>query len=381
MMLGPYEVLLIAGTTFAATALVTILTVLVLRLTPHSGIALRCAVVLAGSLVSIVVSTLAVAAEMYLSGHDVVVLAYVIGISALMSMIAGWAVTGRAIRSPVEALVADARRVGDGDVVTASLTGWREFDEVSAELAETSRRLADARAQIAELDAARRQFFAWISHDLRTPLAGMRAMAEALEDGTAAEPGLYIATIRTKVDTINKMVDDLFQLSKLQTGSLELSCEPVVLRDLVSDAVADVQAIATGRGIRIVDDGIDGHVVWADPREITRAIGNLLSNAVRHAPDESTITVRAVEGDETLVLSVVDQGEGVSSEDLGSIFDIGWRADTARTSDRVDSATTGAGLGLAIVRGIVEAHGGSIRAQRTAAGFQLDLELPTAAAG
>ena len=381
MMLGPYEVLLIAGTTFAATALVTILTVLVLRLTPHSGIAVRCAVVLAGSLVSIVVSTLAVAAEMYLSGHDVVVLAYVIGISALMSMIAGWAVTGRAIRSPVEALVADARRVGDGDVVTASLTGWREFDEVSAELAETSRRLADARAQIAELDAARRQFFAWISHDLRTPLAGMRAMAEALEDGTAAEPGLYIATIRTKVDTINKMVDDLFQLSKLQTGSLELFCEPVVLRDLVSDAVADVQAIATGRGIRIVDDGIDGHVVWADPREITRAIGNLLSNAVRHAPDESTITVRAVEGDATLVLSVVDQGEGVSSEDLGSIFDIGWRADTARTSDRVDTATTGAGLGLAIVRGIVEAHGGSIRAQRTAAGFQLDLELPTAAAG
>ena len=381
MMLGPYEVLLIAGTTFAATAVVTVLTVLVLRLTPHSGIAVRCAVVLAGSLVSIVVSTLAVAAEMYLSGHDVVVLAYVIGISALMSMIAGWAVTGRAIRSPVEALVADARRVGDGDVVAASLTGWREFDEVSAELAETSRRLADARAQIAELDAARRQFFAWISHDLRTPLAGMRAMAEALENGTAAEPGLYIATIRTKVDTINKMVDDLFQLSKLQTGSLELCCEPVVLRDLVSDAVADVQAIAIGRGIRIVDDGIYGHVVWADPREITRAIGNLLSNAVRHAPDDSTITVRAVGDDATLVLSVVDQGEGVSSEDLGSIFDVGWRADTARTSDRDDSATTGAGLGLAIVRGIVEAHGGTIRAQRTAAGFQLDLELPTAAAG
>ena len=137
MMLGPYEVLLIAGTTFAATAVVTVLTVLVLRLTPHSGIAVRCAVVLAGSLLSIVFSTLAVAAEMYLSGHDVVVLGYVIGISALMSMIAGWAVTGRAIRSPVEALVADARRVGDGDVVAASLTGWREFDEVSAELAET----------------------------------------------------------------------------------------------------------------------------------------------------------------------------------------------------------------------------------------------------
>lgn len=381
MMLGPYEVLLIAVTTLAATAAVTLVTALILRLTPPSSIALRFAVVLGGSLLSIVASTLAVAAEMYLSGHDAVVLGWVIGISALMSMAAGWAVTGRGVRAPVDALVADARRVGDGDVVTASATGLREFDEVSAELAETSRRLAEARAQIAELDSARRQFFAWISHDLRTPLAGMRAMAEALEDGTAAEPGLYITTIRIKVDTINRMVDDLFQLSKLQTGSIELRCEPVVLLDLVSDAVADVQALADDRGIRIVDDGIDGHVVWADPREITRAIGNLLSNSVRHAPDDSVITVRAVCDDATLILSVIDEGEGVSSEDLGSIFDVGWRADTARSSETDGSATTGAGLGLAIVRGIVEAHGGTIRAQRTAAGFQLDLALPTAAAG
>jgi signal transduction histidine kinase len=371
-MLKLSELLLVAATTLTTTAAVTVLTFLLLRLVRRAGAATRLAIVLCGAVVSIAASTVAVAIEMYLSGHDVIVLAWVIGISAIMSTAAAWLIARSAVKSSVAALVASTRRVGRGDVVESSPTGLPEFDAVSAELAESSQRLAEARAQVAELDNARKQLFAWISHDLRTPLAGMRAMAEAIEEGTATDTDEYIRLIRGKIDTVTQMVGDLFELSKLQTGTLELHPEPVVLLDLVSDAVSDVHAIASARGIDIAQDGIDGHIIWADARELTRAIGNLLANGVRHAPANSTILVRAdTLEDGQLILSVIDQGAGVTAENLGHMFDVGWRADASRATH-----TGGAGLGLAIVRGIAEAHGGHVQARRTEAGFQLDLILP-----
>jgi signal transduction histidine kinase len=378
-MLGAPQLLLIAVTTLIATTALTCLTLLVLRLMRRSGVGARSAVVVGGALLSVVAATLAVAREMYLSDHDVAVLGWVIGVSSVMSMAAAWIVVGRSARASAAALIGDTRRVGAGDVVRPSSTGWRELDAVSAELSETSARLAEARTRITELDASRRQFFAWISHDLRTPLAGMGAMAEAIAAGTAPDPVSYARVIRSKVDTVDRMVGDLFELSKLQTGTLELHSEPVVLLDLVSDAVADVQALAGARGISIAQNGIGGHLVWADPRELTRAIGNLLTNSLRHAPDDSTVLIRAdTLDDEQLVLSIVDQGPGVAAENLGRMFDVGWRADAARSSDPAGGTPGGAGLGLAIVRGIVEAHGGSVGARRTDAGFQLDLVLPMA---
>jgi signal transduction histidine kinase len=229
-----------------------------------------------------------------------------------------------------------------------------------------------------QLDSARRQFFAWISHDLRTPLAGMRAMTEALGDGLAPDPQEYVRTIQSKVDTLTGMVDDLFELSTLQSGTLRLKRELVSLLDLVSDAVVDVRAAATGRDIRIVQAGVEGHMLWADPRELTRAIGNLLANGVRHAPAGSDIIISAhTRDDEHLVVSILDHGAGVDSADLGHMFDVGWRAGTARTTDVDAHAGPGAGLGLAIVRGIVEAHGGDINATHAPDGFRLDLTLPT----
>ncbi|MFC5500665.1 sensor histidine kinase [Lysinimonas soli] len=373
-MLNASELVLVAVTTLTTTAVVATLTFVLLRVLHRAGAAAKLAMVLSGAVISIAASTVAVALEMYLSGHDVIVLAWVIGISAVMSTAAAWLIARSAVRSSVATLVASTRRVGHGDVVEPSTTGLPELDAVSAELAESSQRLAEARAQVAELDNARTQLFAWISHDLRTPLAGMRAMAEAIEEGTAGDPDEYIRLIRAKIDTVTQMVGDLFELSRLQSGTLELHPEPVILLDLVSDAVSDVHAIASSRGIAIAQDGVDGHIIWADARELTRAIGNLLANGVRHAPDHSTILIRAdtLENDQ-LILSVIDQGEGVTAENLGHMFDVGWRADASRTTH-----TGGAGLGLAIVRGIVEAHGGHVQARRTDEGFQLDLILPAA---
>jgi signal transduction histidine kinase len=365
---------LIVLTAAICTAIVTALALAVLRWNSKGSVASQVTVVVAAAVLSIVTSVVAVVIEMFVSPHDLTVLCWVVGVSAIVSLTAARATMKHTVGRSVRALVESARRIGDGDVLQPESPGLKEFNELHSQLAESSGRLADARAEVDKLDTARRQFFAWISHDLRTPLAGMRAMTEALDDGVATDRDAYIRTIRTKVDTMTDMVDDLFELSTLQSGTLRLQRELVELLDLVSDAVSDIQPVAAARDITIVQRGVEGHLLWADPRELTRAIGNLLANGVRHAPADSEILVSAHTSDEEhLVLSIMDHGSGVGVEDLGRMFDVGWRANTARTTD---DATHGAGLGLAIVRGIVEAHDGEIHAEHVADGFRLNVTLP-----
>ncbi|MCZ2262434.1 HAMP domain-containing histidine kinase [Isoptericola sp. QY 916] len=383
-MLGLADVGLIVLTTVVCTALVTALALVVLRWNRRGPVASQMAVVVGAAVASIVASVVAVMVEMFISAHDLVVLTAVIVVATVLSLAAAWLTTSRAVRRSVGTLTRSARRIADGDVVAPAAAGWKEFDDLHAQLVDTSERLAQARAEIDRLDAARRQFFAWISHDLRTPLAGIRAMTEALDDDVAPDRDAYVRAIRGKVDTVTAMVDDLFELSTLQSGTLRLQRELVVLLDLVSDAVVDVQAAAAGRGVRIAQSGIEGHLLWADPRELTRAIGNLLANAVRHAPAGTEILVSAhTRDDDHLVVSVLDHGSGVDVADLGHLFDVGWRANDARTVDAPEGGAVdgqvgghGAGLGLAIVRGIVEAHGGSVTAAHVPDGFELAVTLP-----
>ncbi|MBK0331821.1 two-component sensor histidine kinase [Brachybacterium sp. MASK1Z-5] len=377
-----------------------------LRLNRRGSIVSQTVILLVATVLSIAATTLAVLVEMYFSAHDLAVLAWVLAVSGLISIAAARLLLGRRVRTSITALADSARRLGDRAGVGTGVgtgigtggsagadgsdgtdgsegaggaggPGWREFETLSTELEETSRRLDAARAEIEALDADRRQSIAWISHDLRTPLTGLRAMAEAIEAGTADDPTAYARGIRGRVDTLSSMVEDLFELSRLQSGTLVLRRETVELLDLVSDAVADVMPVAQRRGIRIVHRGIEGRVLRADPRELTRALANLLSNGVRHSPDGGEIVVSAdVLPGSRLVLSVLDQGPGVASEHIGRIFEVGWREDPARTQSDDLGASGGAGLGLAIVRGIAEAHGGGVTAQRVDGGFRLDLVLP-----
>ncbi|WP_152351467.1 sensor histidine kinase [Brachybacterium subflavum] len=380
-MLSPIDYLLIVATTIVCTGVVMSGAWWALHLNRRGSIVSQTVILLVATVLSIAATTLAVLVEMYFSAHDLTVLAWVLAVSGLISIAAARLLLGRRVRTSITALADSARRLGDragaGPGVEADGPGWKEFETLSTELAETSRRLSSARAEIEALDADRRQSIAWISHDLRTPLTGLRAMAEALEAGTADDPVAYARGIRGRVDTLSSMVEDLFELSRLQSGTLVLRRETVELLDLVSDAVADVMPVAQQRGIRIVHRGIEGRVLRADPRELTRALANLLSNGVRHSPEGGEIVVSAdvLPGDR-LVLSVLDQGPGVASEHIGQIFEVGWREDPARTQSDDLGGSGGAGLGLAIVRGIAEAHGGDVRAQRVDGGFRLDLVLP-----
>ncbi|SKR49573.1 signal transduction histidine kinase [Mycobacteroides abscessus subsp. abscessus] len=268
------------------------------------------AAVIGATIAAIVGSTVAISAEMYLSAHDLSVLLWVIGISAVMGSVGAWFMLRRLQRSFMQ-LRRAAEKIGAGEVVDPDLDGSKEFSEISAQLADTSARLAASRGEVARLDASRRQLVAWVSHDLRTPLAGIRAMAEALEEGVAQSPIEYIRQIRGQVDAVNLMVDGLFELSKIQSGALKLNKEPVVLLDLISDVVSDMRALALERVIRIRQTGMTDHMLLADPRELSRVIANLLANSIRYAPENSEIRVSAdcVDGDR-LILSVVDQGPG-----------------------------------------------------------------------
>lgn len=246
-----------------------------------------------------------------------------------------------------------------------------ELAEVELELTGAAARLAEARRRELALEASRRELVAWVSHDLRTPLAGLRAMAEALEDGVAGDPTRYHRQIRHEVDRLARMVDDLFELSRIQSGALTLTLRTVPLRDLVDDVVSGAQAVASSVGVRL-GARVAGTTVDADAAGLERALTNLVVNAIRHTPSDGTVEVVAAQDRQDIVLSVTDRCGGLAADEIARVFDAGWRGGTARTPH----PDTGAGLGLAIARGIVEAHHGQIRVQNVSGGCRFEVRLP-----
>jgi signal transduction histidine kinase len=240
-------------------------------------------------------------------------------------------------------------------------------------------REARARERVAE--ASRRELVAWISHDLRTPLAGIRAMAEALRDGVVAdhdEVTEYAGRISNESDRLAGMVDDLFELSRINAGALRIVPSAVPLHDVVSEAVAAEAASAWRKGVRVLARAGDWPVVWGSDPELGRIVRNLLSNAIRHTPPDGTVGVSAgVEGSEAW-LSVDDACGGIPEQELVRVFDVAYRGSAARTPAARGDQPVGAGLGLAIARGLVEAHRGRIAARNYGPGCRFEVRLPLA---
>ncbi|HOT34495.1 MAG TPA: HAMP domain-containing sensor histidine kinase, partial [Rhodoglobus sp.] len=257
----------------------------VLRLARGASMRLQLFVVVVSAILSVTLGMIAASGAMYISGHDLVVMFSVTAASALVSI--GMAlVLGRAFTRNSNRLRMLARALGDGERLDAQprRTDTTEFAGLAAELAATSERLAQARDEVAAMDASRRQLVAWISHDLRTPLAGLRAMAEALEDDLAADPQRFHRQMRSQVDHLSAMVDDLFELSKITSGTLVLDLEPLSLYDLASDAVAELGTLARSRDLTLLAPEGGDLMVVGDHRELARVVGNLLMNAIQHSP-------------------------------------------------------------------------------------------------
>jgi signal transduction histidine kinase len=223
-----------------------------------------------------------------------------------------------------------------------------------------------------EAEAARRQLVAWISHDLRTPLAGIRAMTEALEDGVVSEPGevaVYAKQIALEADHLSKLVDDLFQLSRITAGALNLPMHDVALADVVSDVVAASRPVAAREGVELRADARAWPVVKGSDPELMRVVRNLVSNAIRHTPEGGSVAVQVdVDGPEAVV-RVDDACGGIPDDVLPQVFDVGFRGSSARNP-------SGAGLGLSIARGLVDAHHGRIGVQNHGPGCRFEVRLP-----
>lgn len=309
---------------------------LVLHWLRRRSITANILVLLVITVLAVIAGIVAVAAEMFISTHDLNVILIVVPLAGALSLAMAWWLGNRLARAAM----------------------WAQ----------------DAREKERQAEASRRDLVAWVSHDLRTPLAGMRAMAEALEDGVVSDPATvaeYHRRMRTETDRMASLVEDLFELSRINSGTLRLTLTKVALGDVVSDAVSAAEPLAKTRGIKLVSHTDQWPQVTASAPELSRIVANLLLNAIRYTPSEGTVTVTGGRGrDGGGWLAVTDTCGGIAEADLPRVFDMAFRGVKARTPG------DGGGLGLAIVRGLVEAHGGRVAAENITNGCRFVVHLP-----
>ena len=294
-------------------------------------------------------------------GDDVKILA-VSAASATVAVVAGL-VLARSIVGSVDRVRDASARVARGDLTV------RAPESGPAEVADLAGSFNEMAASLEQLFDARRELVAWASHDLRTPLANMQAMLEALEDGLI-EAETTLPVLREQVEHLSTLVDDLFELARIDAGVLTLELREVELQPLVEACLRGVEADARRRGVEL-DATVprDARARFA-PEKVERVLFNLLTNAVRHTPSDGSVAVRVEQLEDEVQVSVEDTGEGLDDEARQRMFDRFWRADPARSA-------RGSGLGLAIARGIVEAHGGRIWAEsRPGGGARVSFTLP-----
>lgn len=223
-------------------------------------------------------------------------------------------------------------------------------------------------------EATRRQMVAAVSHDLRTPLASLQLLVEAVDDEIVDEETRrrYLATMRTNVDSLSTLIDELFELSRIEAGDIEWSIRQVELGMLVDETVAAMQPEAGAKGVEIRTQLGDGELrAKADPEKVQRVLFNLIRNAIRHTPADGSVTVRAKSDRAGVEIEVADTGDGIPAADRDRVFDAFFRGgeDASRSSD-------GAGLGLAVSRAIVERHGGRIWLEPGGDGTRVRFSLP-----
>ncbi len=319
---------------------------------------------------------LIVAQLMFISRHDLsLLLALVIFSLAVALPLA--LVTAASLAASISDLGRGASAMAGGDLsVRVPAQGSDEFARLAATFNDMAERLQVSSQRQAELEQARRSLVASVSHDLRTPLAALRAAAEALSDGVVSDPPTvvrYLKSIQAEAERLGSLIDDLFELSLIDAGNVRLDLEPTSLADLISDAIESMSHEARRKGIHLT--GLtqpDIAPILADPLKIQRVILNLVQNAIRHTPGDRSVSLELRELEEAVAVSVTDTCGGIQPSEMDQLFEPFYRADPARHRDG-----SGAGLGLSIAKGIVEAHGGRIWVENSPAnGCRFSFTLP-----
>jgi len=318
---------------------------------------------------------------MFLSEHDSTVMLVALLTSLPLAAVGAWLVSrrvGRArqqLHAGLTELVADAAPPTEPTAPTAAEPRSHppEFDEVLAELARTRRTLAESRRRERAADQARQELVSFLSHDLRTPLAGLRALAEGLEDQVITDVPRALSHLRGTVSRMSGLVDDLFALSRVSGGGEQRPPTLVSLTELVVDVSGESQPTANAHGVllRVGVPDDDRLPVLGSADDLARALANLVSNAIRHTDVGATVNLEASRAPDGHVrVAVTDGCGGIPEQHLSRVFDTGWRG----SADRSDQ---GAGLGLAITRGVVESHAGRIGVRNVDGGCRFDVTLPS----
>lgn len=365
---------LIVGYALAGALAVAVPGAVVLRALRRRSVTVHIFVLLAVTVAAALASVLAVARAMFIEPHDLQVLLLVLAVSAVVSLAIGWWSGRRMARAAI----------------------WAD----------------QVRERERQVEAGRRELVAWVSHDLRTPLAGLRAMAEALEDRVVADPPTvheYHRRLRVETDRMAHLVDDLFELSRINADALHLTMSAVPLGDLVSDAIAAAEPVAAARGVRVVATESGWPTVTGSEPELGRVVANLLRNAIHYTPHDGTVVVSAGRDRDTAWLAVADGCGGIPESDLPRVFDVAFRGEPARSPGSNGNGGPvgrdpgrdagrdpgqdpgrdpglrwtggGGGLGLAIVRGLVEAQGGRVDVANSGSGCRFVVRLPATAPG
>jgi signal transduction histidine kinase len=323
---------------------------------------------------------------MFISAHDSTAVSVALACATVIGVLLSF-VLGRRVATGSRRLTSALRDLGSvsrhGDpprpvteIPTSGQPG--EIVALAEELAATRERLANAQQRARALEDSRRELVAFLSHDLRTPLAGLRALAEGLEDGVIEDRTAALRQMRQTVDRMSGLVGDLFELSRLHapTASTTPQRSMVSLVELAHDVTGELAAHSRRREVQLrldVPAGDDRLAVRGNADELARALTNLVGNAIRHTPSGGTVVVttrRAADG--RIEVGVTDGCGGIPAPDLERVFDVGWRA----TPERGTPDDAGAGLGLAIAKGVIEAHAGSIGVENVDGGCRFGVRLP-----
>lgn len=262
--------------------------------------------------------------------------------------------------------------------VRVEVVGRDELAQLAHTFNRMVARLEEAERHQLETEQLRRNLLAWIGHDLRTPLASIQALVEALTDGIVTEPSKaqhYLRTVQRDAASLSSLIDELFEMAQIEAGGLHLNRQPISLSDLISDTLEsfavrceELEIVLTGSADPRVDP------VWVDAGLIGRVLTNLVGNAVRHTPRGGSVSVTAQRVVGGVRVDVYDSGPGIPAESLSKIFEQFYRGEQSRSRAKGG----GSGLGLAIAKAVVEAHGGAIGAEnRFDGGARFFFALPS----
>jgi signal transduction histidine kinase len=376
------DLMIIIGLTLASCFTVGLIGLALLHLLRYRSLRQQLTIATLLPVVAVATTVLINVQLMFLSTHDSLVILIALLVSLLLAAIGAWLVVGRISRA--------SRRVGAGlhQLVSDSASGSpvttsapqsedaapRELAQVLEDLADTRRTLAESRARARAAEQSRQELVSFMSHDLRTPLAGLRALSEGLEDGVIADVPRAMSHLRATVARMSVLVDDLFALSRVQGTRRAKPQTMVSLTELISDVASESTASAGTQGVRLEVDlpNDDRLAVFGSSDDLARALSNLTTNAIRHTDPGLVVRLEGRRAEDGHIrVAVIDSCGGIPETSLARVFDAGWRGTPSRSGD-----DGGAGLGLAIARGVVESHDGAISVCNVAGGCRFEVSLP-----